>query len=230
MDWLSTLFSLITLVIGWSLSELSKSFSETKNDKKKIRRLLFNMLELRWLLKKEIDIHHDINNYIVKLKSKLSKEVDNLDLNEIEIAKSIILKAIKNNLSNPDLIKKTEHKIDETIEELAGIFPLYAYELTDINKIKSKLDGIDKYLDETKKYTEEIPQEIKDWMKPRISSDLLKELNHQIIVIARKVSKKTVKEVQEILYQKNDNNDNDEDLDNFLDDYVSKINRNISFE
>ncbi len=36
MNWLSAIFSLITLIVGFSLSEFSKLYSEKRSDKKKV--------------------------------------------------------------------------------------------------------------------------------------------------------------------------------------------------
>jgi len=67
MNWTEKLLPIITLILGWGLAQYGKFWIDKKIDRRKIKKLLFNLLELRWLLKKELDLNNDIIFFINKL-------------------------------------------------------------------------------------------------------------------------------------------------------------------
>lgn len=220
MNWLGTFLPLGTLIIGWYLSEFGKFSSEKKNDKKKIKKLLFNMLELRWLIRKELNLKNEISNYFKKMKLKFPNEFSMTSQNELNQLQNIISEAIKKTFDS-SRIKEIEKNIDSTVNELAEIYPIYAFELIDTYKIKKRLDNIETYFEEVQRNTDEKALEFKEWLEPKISFDLLQELDHQIIVIARKIDKKTEREILRKFY-KNSKEESDE-FDSIMDELKEKI-------
>lgn len=61
MTWIDKILPILTLILGFSLSEFGKYFTDRKNDRKKFKNLLFNLLELRWLLRQEITLNSKIS-------------------------------------------------------------------------------------------------------------------------------------------------------------------------
>lgn len=221
MNWIDKLFPVVTLIIGWGISEYGKYSLERKNNGKKFKKLLFNLLELRWLLKKETDLNKDITTYIERLKEKLLKEFGAEAIEGIDMVKPIIIELLKNNIVEPNKIKNIEENIDLTINELSEIYPVFAYELSDKYKIKERLEAADKYFKEASELLENMPDELTNWVQPQLSQDLFLELDENIISIANNINRKTKKAIEKKLSYSNNNNF--EEVDDFINQYIEKI-------
>jgi hypothetical protein len=228
MDWIEKLFPVITLLLGWGLSQFGKLWADKKNDKKKLKKLLFNLLELRWLLKREFDFNKDITHYIERLKSKLTDifgEEATQGIEEatqgIELAKPILTEIIKDKMVDTNRIKEIESNIDFTIIELAEIYPVFAYELSGQFKIKERLASVEHYFNQVAELLNDMPSELTDWVQPKLSDDLLKEIDGYVIEIAEKINRKTKSKVAEKLKFKG--NVDNEEFDLYIDEYIEKI-------
>lgn len=67
-----------------------------------------------------------------------------------------------------------------------------------------------------------MPQEIKNWIRPKFSNELLEQLDDHIIKIAGKVSWTTKRNVSK-KYLKKDQTKDVEEIDKFLDDFIQKF-------
>lgn len=221
MNWIDKLLPVLTLVLGWGLSQFSKFWTDKKNDQKKLKKLLFNLLELRWLLKREIDLNKDITIYTERLKTKLTTTFGQEAAQGADLAKPILTEVLKNNLVDPNRIKEIESNIDFTINELAEIYPVFAYELSGQYKIKERIESLESYFNEVEDFLSQMPKELTDWVQPKITDDLLKDIDGYIIEIAEKINRKTKSKVTDKLKSKTD--DNSKELDEFIDEYIKKI-------
>ncbi|HED38741.1 MAG TPA: hypothetical protein ENI76_10945 [Ignavibacteria bacterium] len=223
MNWIDKLFPVITLILGWGISEFGKFSTERKNNRKKFKKLLFNLLELRWLLKREMELNNDITIYIERLKQKLSAEFGEnaFEDAEMNMIKPMITEILKNKIVQPNKIKEIETNIDFTISELAEIYPIFAYELSGRYKIKERLENAENYFNEISEFIQEMPKEITEWIQPKLSNELFNEFDKYIIEIAKKISRKTKRNIEEKLSFNNEN-DTDE-MDEFIDEYIEKI-------
>jgi hypothetical protein len=215
----------ITLIFGFALAQFGKYFADRKNDRKKLKKLLFNLLELRWLLKQEIELNEKITKLIERLKIKLTTEFGAESADGAEYFKPMITKILRDSIVKPEKITKIENNIDNTIEELAEIYPIFAYELSGRYKIKEKLNNADEYFQKVTDNFEEFPTEIKDWIEPKISTELISDFDEYIIAIAKKIGRKTNKNVSEKL-EPHDENDNSE-LDKFIDEYIAEVKKTM---
>jgi len=224
MTTIDKLLPFIGVAFGWLLSQYGKYSTDRKEDKRKLKKTLFNILELRWLLNKEFTFENHINIFLAKFSKQISDKFgyDNNEVEqEIKQFKPIIFELIKDKLVEPERVKEIEVKIDTTISELSEIYPIFAYELSGQYKIKERLDKSEQYFDKIKQYTEEMPFNLKDWIQPKLNKKLIDDLDIYIIEIAKKIGRKSKKEV--LLTLEAPTNDDTNEMDDLINDYIEKI-------
>ena len=221
MTWIDKLLPVLTLLLGWGLSQFGKFWADKKDDTKKLKKLLYNLLELRWLLKKEFDLNKEIGKYIELLSARLTEEFGAEAAQGAEVFKPMFTDVLKDKVVDLERIKEIETNIDSTIDELAEIFPVFAYELSGQYKIKDRLEKAESYFNEVSDLLEEMPKELTDWIQPRISDDLLTSLEKYIIEIAEKINRKTKNEVSRKLSTKAE--EDTKNMNEFIDEYFERI-------
>lgn len=212
---------IIALFLGWALSEFGKFSTQRKNNIKKFKRLLFNLLELRWLLKREYDLNEEITTCVERLKLKLTQTFGAEATEGADIIQPLITEILKDKLVDLNRIKEIESNLDFTISELAEIHPVFAYELSGRYKIKERLDNAEQYFNEVSQYIEDMPKELTDWIQPKLTFELIVELEDNIIEIAKKISRRTKNDVSGKL-EVNNNNETEE-MDEFIDEYIERV-------
>tara|TARA_R110000868_G_scaffold375435_1_gene639948 strand:- start:201 stop:680 length:480 start_codon:yes stop_codon:yes gene_type:complete len=155
----------------------------------------------------------------------LTKEFGTESAEGAEYFKPMISQILKESIVKPERITEIENNIDGTIEELAEIYPIFAYELSGQYKVKEKLNNADKYFQKINDSFEEFPTEIKDWIEPKMSTELISEFDEFLIAIAKKIGRKTNRNVWEKL-KPNVEDDNSE-LDEFIDKFLTEAKKII---
>lgn len=153
MEWIKAILPLIGVTIGWYLSERGKIFADKRQDKRKLKKLLFFLLELRYHFAREHSNELDLDKYVNILKSKIAQKLG-IDENEPDF--NLGLKDLKPFLeqlnskikTQEDKFKYLAENIDIILIELAEIFPILAYELSGKHNIKERLNNADDYFDE----------------------------------------------------------------------------------
>ncbi|CAH0278217.1 hypothetical protein SRABI27_03696 [Pedobacter sp. Bi27] len=187
MDWFKTITPFITLIIGFFLSSLTGFFQGRKQDRRKVKKLLYHLLELRHQLQQETSITQGLLGIRPRLIQMLESETgEEININEDEFL-SMIIPMFKDGKTE-DRLEQLSKTVDMVLQELAEIEPLLAYELTGKYSIKDRLSHLGNLGD-----FGEMPFDIGAWMKPLLKDDLGKELDRTILLISRKVSKKTWK-------------------------------------
>jgi hypothetical protein len=195
---------IVALILGWGLSEFGKYTVQRKNDKKTLKRLLFNLLELRWLIKLNLELNEDISTIMERIRIKLS-DLFGSALNESEsqatatmitnLLKPILNESFKEKMIDIDRIKEIETNIDATLTQLAEVEPVLAYELCGRFKYKDKLDNVNNYLDKISQLNENVPDGLITIIEPKLTQDVLKDLDKCILNIAQRISTGTRKNV-----------------------------------
>ncbi len=221
MEWFKTIAPLIGVFIGWGLAEYGKTWVDKKSDRKKLNRLLFYLLELRYQIQKELSFEKEVTSFMKSLENKLTKEFGQ----EVKIGIEQTLPIIENIKSSifgdDNQIEYLEQNIDNVIIELSEVFPIFAYELNGQHKIKDRLTKADQYLNQFDDLISQIPFDFKTWLQPKLSEDLLADLDKNIKKIADKLDNTTYNEV--LLKLRVTNIQNDSQLNSLVDDYVSQI-------
>lgn len=233
MEWIKIIAALIGVSLGWLLSESSKIFADKRQNKRKLKKLLFFLLELRFHFAKELSLENDLNRYIDVLKYKITEKFGgkennaNIDI-ELNILKPLVLQTISKTKNQDEKFEYLAENIDNVIIELAEIFPILAYKLSGKHNIKERLNKVDEYLNEVESLTE-FPFDIKEWINPKFTKELLEELDKSIKKIAKKTDTKTIKSSKKIIQNMTFEND-DKELENFIDEYFEKVIQTMPIE
>lgn len=227
MEWIKTILPLIGVVLGWLLSERGKIFADKRQDKRKLKKLLFFLLELRYHFAHELSNELDLDKYINILKSKLALKLgidkNDPDLNlGITVWKPLLEQLISKTKTQEDKFEYLAENIDKILIELAEIFPILAYELSGRHNIKERLKNADDYFNEIQTLTDEIPFDIKQWVNPKLTKDLLEDLDESIEKIAKQIDSKTLID-SKYKITKMTFEDDDKEMNNFIDEYLEKV-------
>lgn len=221
MEWINSLIPLVGVLIGWGLSEFSKVWLDKKQDRRKLKRLLFFLMELRFHIGRELRFETEIIDYINKAKEKVKQDITEV---EIENFKPFIKQAISNNLIDEGRIDFLEANIDEIIIELSEIYPVFAYELSGQFKVKDRLNRTNQYLNEVEEYIQQMPFDFKAWLQPKVTEKLLSQLDENLLRIAKTIGRKTLRNIESKLYH--EDTPNNVEFDNFMEEYFEKIKAN----
>lgn len=204
MEWIKIILPLIGVGLGWLLSESGKIFADKRVDKRKLKKLLFFLLELRFLFTNELSKELNLDNFITRLGdkfvSKFGISKDDPEFNLEYGAIRPVIKSLLSKMKNQD--EKFEYladNIDKILIELAEIFPIMAYELNGQHNIKERLNNMEDLLNEAQSMTDEMPFDIKKWINPKLTADLLENLDYSIKKIAKKIDKQTYRNTSEKL-------------------------------
>ncbi|MBQ53225.1 MULTISPECIES: hypothetical protein [Leeuwenhoekiella] len=220
MEWIKIIAPLLGVILGFGLSERAKIWSDKRQDKRKLKRLLFYLLELRFLFIKEFNAQKEIKEFYERAEEKLKSEFGENTKSEIEIAKPIVERIIKNNLGGNNKINLLEENIDSVIDDLAEVFPILAYELSGKHNIKERINIIDNYISDATDHFGDMPLDLKEWLKPKITDNLISDLDETI----KKISEKIDKDLWQHSTNKIANMDKNEDgdMENFLNEFIEK--------
>ena len=121
----------LCIIFGWLLSESGKIFTDKRQDKKKLRKLLFFLLELRYRFASELSYELEMEKYVGIIKSKLQMKFG-YDLGDPEMSamlgswKPFLVKLTTRVKEDNDNYEYLNENIDKIIIELAEILPILA--------------------------------------------------------------------------------------------------------
>jgi hypothetical protein len=227
MEWIKIILPLIGVLLGWLLSESGKLFADKRQDKRKLKKLLYYLLELRYHFAKELSLELDIDKYIGILKAKLKEKLGtNVNDEELEISMETLKPLLQNIVSKARIQDNNyeflESNIDNILNDLAEIFPIFAYELGGQHKIKERLTNVNNYFTEVESLTPEMPLDLKKLIQPQMTKELLNDIDESIEKIAEKISRRTKRIALEKINKMNFEDDSD-DMKKFIDEYLTKI-------
>ncbi|MBI1306942.1 MAG: hypothetical protein GC181_10095 [Bacteroidetes bacterium] len=231
MDWIKAILPLLGVTLGWLLSERGKIFADKRQDKRKLKKLLFFLLELRYHFTKELSTELDIDKFITLLSNKLADKIG-IDKNDPEFNigintwRPIIEQMISKNKTHDNKFDNLTENIDKILIELAEIYPILAYELNGQHNIKERLNKANDYLNEVQSISAEIPFDIKEWINPKLTEDLLKDLDESINRIAGQIDKQTLKDSIEKIHKMTFEED-EEEMEVFINEYLEKVIDNL---
>ncbi len=231
MDWIKTILPLFGVIIGWLLSESGKIFSDKRQDKRKLRKLLFFLLELRFHFTKELTIELEMNKYIEILKNKLAARLG-IDKNHPELNIDVNAwrpfweQITSRNKTHDDKFEYLGENIDKILIELAEIYPILAYELSGQHNIKERLNKVDNYFTELQSAADKINFDVKQWINPRLTKNLLEDIDDSIKNIASQIDKQTLKISSEKI-NKMANDDDEKEMEIFIEEYLESVIKNI---
>jgi len=186
--------SIIAIVVGWILNEFSYWFRIRREDKKKLKKVLYNLLETFHLL-----LSSNIESYVEILSQKMVKTLP--EENQSEETKQFLNQIYLNFMQeylNPiifDRLNKIKDNYKSSINSLAQIDPILAYMISDKTAIIDYFNKVEKWnSDFYKKFSEEGIEEQRknkfalDQIKSDLTSEEIKELRRDILIISWKIA------------------------------------------
>ncbi len=197
---MDSIATLLAVIIGWGLSEGAKIYSDKRLDKRKLKRVLFYLLELRYHFAKELSLEADFQVYTSKVKIQFAEKLklSNVEIDqEISIWMPIVKKLVIKSLNQNNRLEFLETNIDDVLNDLSEVYPIFAYELSGKHNIKSRLNRLDNYLSEIEVYQFDNSFDMKEWIQPKLTSALLINIDNSINKISKKIDRKTQKKAKE---------------------------------
>lgn len=231
-EWIKTISPLIGVALGWLLAERGKIFADKRQDKRKLKKLLFFLLELRYHFSRELSIELSLNRYIDTIKNKIADKFG-MDKNDPELNlgvnswKPFLEQLLVKSKNQNEKLEHLSENIDKVLIDLAEIFPILAYELNGQHNIKERLNRVDNYFNEIKEVTDEMPFDFKQWINPKMTKDLLNDLDESIGKIGKQIDKETLfasrNKITKMVFD-----DDDKEMEEVIDEYLDKIIANLN--
>ena len=221
MDWISIILPIAGVALGWGFSELSNIIGDRRKDNRKLKRLLFYLLELRYYFSKELNLNKDLDEYLTVAKEKLISEFgEEFDLG-FEIFKPLIEHAIKSSDEGSNKYEYLEQNIDEVIIELAEILPVIAHDLSGRHSIKQRLKKSEDYLAEFTEIFSEAEIDLKSVIKPMLEDELLIDIDVSIEIISKMINRGTYLDAKDAIKEMDERDDSD--IESYLDNYIDNV-------
>lgn len=195
---LDKLLPLLGVTIGWAGAELSKYFSHRKNNKSKLKHLLYNLLEIRWQLKRELEFNRDFLVLFKKVKSKL-EDYSVYEADKFEASRKLAHNALEKLIKENSQLYEIESNTDKVINELSRINPLLAYELKGNYSLKEKFQSMEAYINDMERYFQEEDKNIVDTVTLDLSYDAINDLESYILKIAKMIGYRTLQKTKVII-------------------------------
>lgn len=188
------IFSAVGIVFGWTLNQLSQWFRTRQEDKKNLKIVLFNLLEIYFIF-----IRSDLDKYVQKVTDKVHALIP-LDEQSEESKQFMqtLYSGILTNYLKPDLlneIKVVQENYQNSIKTLATIDPLTAYYLSGKTNILETFNTIEGMFENMKEQFPTEHNEIQtvvnktiNIIKPDIFKDTLADLEKDIKKIAWEIN------------------------------------------
>ena len=199
MIYLQSIVTIIVCCLAWYLARLSQNTDLKRQEVRKINRLIFNLLDLKYWVDKEIDLDQQLSTFLDEYEKEVLKHAPNITKDQFNGVRTILTEIIKQQILNQSRLADIEVIIEEIIKELAEVDPVFAFELTgkyqisvNLSRIKDFINKIDS-LPENGMISETIVNQL---FRPKMMKDLQMELRINIPRIAKKADKKTYKSVK----------------------------------
>lgn len=129
MVYLPIITAIISSLLVWALGRWNANKDERKQEKKRLNRLLYNMLELKHWVDNEICVEPFIARYMEKMTAAI-KTLDP-EMTEAEIAEmaGLISARMKRVIFKQPQLFRLEQNIAEIVRDYSEIDPFFAYNL-----------------------------------------------------------------------------------------------------
>jgi len=226
MDWINGIIAIVGVGVGWGLTELSNYIGTKRTDKRKLKRLLFFLLELRYYVSKEISFTKSIEKYVTHAMTKLSELIGETLEYEVEMFKPLFEHLLKTADTDNQKYTYLENNIDDVIVELAEVLPLLAYNLNGRHNIKSRLKKSERYIAQLEETIadSEVDFDFRSFIEPLLEDELLKDIDNSIEIIAGLISRKTYRSTIDALEDMEEPYASD--VDYYMTEYVDYIRKN----
>jgi hypothetical protein len=224
------LSAIASLTLGWFLNELGQWFRTRKEDKKLIKKTLYNLLEIHFTL-----YHFDtseiqqlfVDRIIIRIPDH--EKTDELKQFLNRTYSSLISGFIRNDIVNR--LEKIEMNYTKAVDDLATIDPIAAYRLNGKTQIFKAFDLLqdcfNDFVDQNSEQKEEIQKQVTstiEFLKPEIFKEAIKDLEIEIRSLAWSINCWTFYKTKKTLNRTRDRikNDGTKKIDELLDKLIPK--------
>ncbi|WP_321375626.1 hypothetical protein [uncultured Draconibacterium sp.] len=212
---LGLIVSIVGIVIGWMLNQFSQWFRARKEDKKKLKEILYHLLELYNLFHRS-----DVNKFIGIVKEVvLSKIPKSQQSDELMKLMDKVYGNIAEQFVKPEILHKLKIQLENyenSIKSLASVDPVLAYYISSKNNINQTFSELESVYDRLENEYDQHRQDIAtgkemafNVLKPSLHEENLKEIEKQITKIAWKVNPvvwlKSKKVISRVMHRRNRN-------------------------
>jgi hypothetical protein len=203
------LLSSSSIAFGWLLNQFGQWWRFRKDDKRTLKVVLYNLLEVHYLLSR-FDIDEPANFITDNIFAQLSPD-QNTPENKL-IMRNFMLREMthffdKNTINE---LKNLEEKYQQSITDLSKIDPIKAFYLSDKTKIFDKLKLVEGWVDsvyERHPSEDNLQESTKTEMtaisRPNVMDDSLKDLRKEMISISWNINPIIWLRVKHILNKSN---------------------------
>lgn len=208
---------LLGVIIGAVLTFSWTWFLARYTDRRKLKKLLFHLLELRYHLSRESAITQFTLELKPELMNRLMKQFDgDFEISDEEFV-FMMQKMMPMNPANDNRMAQLEANIDQVILEMAEIYPIFAYELSGQYQIKERIA----HISHMSEMLHEMPFNYKAFIQPKMNKNIMDNIEKNILSISGKIGMACIRETRKKLLPPD--KINTEEVEEFLDEYVQKI-------
>jgi hypothetical protein len=178
----TALITILGVVIGWLLNELSFLIRLRIKDRRKLKKVLFNLLNVYFYLSR-LNIGPQVDTLFNHLKKLLQEP---LDPDLMEFLKSIIIKNAEEILNERtrEKINSIKNNYESSLKDLSEVNPFLAYRLSDKLDIYDLLDNLESWFKKISSDLNlpnlEIEQNLLDAFQNKILKEYLDNLEAEI--------------------------------------------------
>jgi hypothetical protein len=199
MTFIPIIGALITGLLGWLIARLNIRSDEKKQERKRLRRLLYNMLELKSWVDKVISAEMFTDSYADKMLVAIGVRYPEKQQEELVEMKDILSPLLKKMILDQPQNPWLEQNINEIIREFSEIDPFFAYDLTGKYQLNEMLERIKNSVSNLVAEAESAPQAslfLDHLLRPVMMVELQRDLKIHLPQIAKLIDKKTLAIVQ----------------------------------
>ena len=207
----------IGVLIGWFLSRKSEKDKIKYDEQKRVKRILFILLEIRNELLQSKKMDKYLRIYIDKVKVKFNiSESENIDSSELKL----FLKGLITKVNGENNHFNLNNQFNECVDNLSEIDPFLAYRINGKQNIRSFIEN---WENETKKVLEsENINEVENMVshfRPKLVDEIQNDLSEIINEVTELTNDKNLKEeITEFLKEPTES-----DYENDIGEYIDRM-------
>jgi hypothetical protein len=195
MIYLPIITAIISGLLVWALGRWNASKDEHKQEKKRLNRLLYNMLELKHWVDKEVSAEPFITCYMEKMTVAIQIAVPDKSQAELAEMSAIISSGIKRVIFKQPQLSRLEQNITEIVRDYSEIDPFFAFDLTGKYQLTENLELMKEYLTGVVPGDVDMPDAtafMNQLLRPTMLADLQRDLIKHLPQIAGMISDNTL--------------------------------------
>lgn len=205
----------IGVLIGWFLSRKSEKDKIKYDEQKRVKRILFILLEIRNELLQSKKMDKYLRIYIDKVKVKFNiDESENIDSSELKLFLKGLLMKVNGENNHFDL----NNQFNECVDNLSEIDPFLAYRINGKQNIRSFIEN---WENETKKVLEsENINEVENMLnhfRPKLVDEIQNDLSEIINEVTELTNDKNLKEEITDFLKEPTESDYENDIGEYID-------------